>query len=281
MLGEVDAVLWCTHATQAWRQSEAAVWDTIPEAVREKSVLLVTRFDKLTTDRDRRRVLARLGKETKGLFGEMFPISLTEALAAGDDYDAFDKSGGGAFLQHLIPLIDTLNASVSTMEKTVYETAIDEAAAAAAVAAVPVEEIVAEAPETTEVPEVSTQQEAPVAPPELALVDADTIEFIPTSYDGQAPSVLVASAEPVLRVESSIPVAASGALDRIIPKRVKSKTSTQSVRPKRPAATGEVVSMDAAMMHNTFNTAPEAQPTQLRSIFDVEPDSDADRATSL
>ena len=27
MLTEVDAVIWCTHATQAWRQSEAAVWD--------------------------------------------------------------------------------------------------------------------------------------------------------------------------------------------------------------------------------------------------------------
>lgn len=121
MLGEVDAVLWCTHATQAWRQSEAAVWDTMPEEVRERSVLLVTRFDKLTTDRDKYRVIARLSKETKGLFGAMFPISLTEALAAGDDYEAFADAGGAAVLEHLIPLIDELATTIG--DKTLYQAA--------------------------------------------------------------------------------------------------------------------------------------------------------------
>ena len=32
-LGEVDAVIWCTHATQAWRQSEAAVWAEMPDEI--------------------------------------------------------------------------------------------------------------------------------------------------------------------------------------------------------------------------------------------------------
>ena len=30
MLEFADAVIWCTNATQAWRQSEAAVWDEMP-----------------------------------------------------------------------------------------------------------------------------------------------------------------------------------------------------------------------------------------------------------
>lgn len=124
MLTEVDAVLWCTHATQAWRQSEAAVWETIPDAVREKSVLLITRFDKLTTERDRYRVRARLAKETQGLFGGIFPISLTQALAAGEDIEAFEASGGGAFLEHLIPLIDDLSAKTATMGQSIYAAAM-------------------------------------------------------------------------------------------------------------------------------------------------------------
>ena len=112
VLEEVDAVLWCTHATQAWRQSEAAVWDTIPQAVREKSVLLVTRFDKLINERDRFRVMARLNKETQGLFAATFPISLTQALDAGDNEEAFEASGGGAFFGHLSKMIDDLGQAV-------------------------------------------------------------------------------------------------------------------------------------------------------------------------
>ncbi|MEM8537921.1 MAG: dynamin family protein, partial [Pseudomonadota bacterium] len=53
MLPEVDAVIWCTHATQAWRQSESAVWETMPPLLREHSMLLITRYDKLTNDRDK------------------------------------------------------------------------------------------------------------------------------------------------------------------------------------------------------------------------------------
>ncbi|SHG67384.1 dynamin family protein [Marivita hallyeonensis] len=120
MLDEVDAIVWCTHATQAWRQSEASVWNTIPEAVRANSILLVTKFDKLTTERDGQRVLARLAKETEGLFAATFPISLTSALAAGDDYAAFEASGGIAFLEHLLQLIETLSETTADTEQSVF-----------------------------------------------------------------------------------------------------------------------------------------------------------------
>ncbi|WP_439154384.1 dynamin family protein [Yoonia sp.] len=105
VLTEVDAVIWCTHATQAWRQSEAAVWETIPDMVRENSILLITRYDKLTSENDRRRVFKRVLRETDGMFGGTFPISLIQALQAGDDYDKWDASGAGAFVNHLIDMI--------------------------------------------------------------------------------------------------------------------------------------------------------------------------------
>ncbi|MFC6688472.1 dynamin family protein [Jhaorihella thermophila] len=105
VLSEADHVVWCTHATQAWRQSEAAVWETVPEELRQKSLLLVTRFDKIVSPQDRDRVLARLRRETRGLFADFFPISLTEALKAGDDRTRWDTSGAEAFVARLVDLL--------------------------------------------------------------------------------------------------------------------------------------------------------------------------------
>ncbi len=134
MLTEVDAVIWCTHATQAWRQSEAAVWDTMPDSVRENSILLITRYDKLITDRDRLRVLKRVNRETKGLFGAVFPVSLLKAIQAGDDYDLWDASGAGPFTQHLIDTIDVLTKLAARTERPLYnygnDTVIPEAVVA-------------------------------------------------------------------------------------------------------------------------------------------------------
>jgi hypothetical protein len=108
MLTEVDAVIWCTHATQAWRQSEAAVWDTMPDAVRDHSILLITRFDKLTTDRDRSRVIKRVARETATQFSGLYPVSLLQAIAAGENQDLWNESGAGPFVQRLIETIEIL-----------------------------------------------------------------------------------------------------------------------------------------------------------------------------
>lgn len=116
VLNEVDMILWCTHATQAWRQSESAVWDMIPDAVRDRSVLLITRFDKLTTERDRAKVLHRVTAETEGLFEAIFPISLTQALAAADDPDKWIESGADAFADHLIAHLQSAIIDPATSE---------------------------------------------------------------------------------------------------------------------------------------------------------------------
>jgi GTP-binding protein EngB required for normal cell division len=105
VLHNADAIVWCTHATQAWRQSEAAVWETIPPALQQRSLLLLTRFDKITDANDRRRVVKRVTKETDGLFADVFPVSLTDALAAGDDREAWEKSGAEAFVLGLLDLV--------------------------------------------------------------------------------------------------------------------------------------------------------------------------------
>ncbi len=105
LMPEVDAVIWCTHATQAWRQSEAAAWDSIRDGLSGPSTLLVTHFDKLQNDRDQARVLKRVVREAGEKFQSVFPIALNQALAAGDDAEIWQASGADAFVESLIELL--------------------------------------------------------------------------------------------------------------------------------------------------------------------------------
>ena len=105
LMPEVDAVIWCTHATQAWRQSEAAAWDSIRSGLSGPSTLLVTHFDKLQNERDQARVLKRVMREAGDKFQSVFPISLLQAVAAEDDAEAWQASGADAFVESLIELL--------------------------------------------------------------------------------------------------------------------------------------------------------------------------------
>lgn len=121
MIQHADVVIWCTHATQAWRQSEAAAWSMMPQKLQKRSLLLLTRFDKVGSDRDRIRVLKRVRSETDELFRDIFPISLTDAIAAGDDKDAFAAAGGESFadaLFEVVGLIQRRDTSVQTRPRS-------------------------------------------------------------------------------------------------------------------------------------------------------------------
>ncbi|NJM84272.1 MAG: hypothetical protein HC844_19120 [Tabrizicola sp.] len=107
-----DGVLWCTHATQAWRQSESGVWSTFPAALRPNSLLLVTRFDKIVSDSDRQRVLKRVAGETQGLFAGFYPISLTRAMAAGYDEEKWRASGAHDFTLALFDVVRRLSPNI-------------------------------------------------------------------------------------------------------------------------------------------------------------------------
>lgn len=105
VIGAADIVIWCTHAIQAWRQSEAAAWEDLPQRLKGKGLLVVSRWDKLITDRDRTRVMARLGAEAGSRFKAIYPLSLPDAVAAGEDRDSWARSGAEAFVYGLVDLI--------------------------------------------------------------------------------------------------------------------------------------------------------------------------------
>src|SRR6056297_948483 len=123
VIHNATSVVWCTHATQAWRQSEAAVWDSLPPALHEKSLLLLTRMDKINSGSDRERLLRRVRRETDGLFAEVLPISLLQALEAGEDRDIWEASGAERFTTRLVELLHGDDASGRPLSTAMAESA--------------------------------------------------------------------------------------------------------------------------------------------------------------
>ncbi len=111
LLPLADIVIWCTPATQAWRQSEAAIWDMVPVLLQQKSLLLLTRMDKVSPSSNRARVKDRVVRETNGLFRDVLPVSL---LNVGPSPAECEVSG---LKQVMKALSDTLAGA--PVEKTV------------------------------------------------------------------------------------------------------------------------------------------------------------------
>ncbi|MCC5973362.1 MAG: 50S ribosome-binding GTPase [Rubellimicrobium sp.] len=113
LLPEADAILWCTHATQAWRQSEAAVWDMVPEAIRRRSLLVVTRIDKILRPEDRARLLRRLAAETDGAFAApAIPVALTRAIAGRGDPAIWSESGADRLMAAIGSVLSSIGQGV-------------------------------------------------------------------------------------------------------------------------------------------------------------------------
>lgn len=106
LMPEFDAVVWCTPATQAWRQSEAAIWENVPDRLYARSILLLTRIDKIASDTDRTRVLNRLVRETDGQFVDVLPVALRDALAAETGSPEWEASGMKAVADMIGALTD-------------------------------------------------------------------------------------------------------------------------------------------------------------------------------
>ena len=86
----VDIAIWCTLATQAWKESERAEWTNIPAGRRRNALLLVTYKDAIRNQNDEMKILTRLRHNTARLFSDVVLISLRDALnsEAGMDEDA-------------------------------------------------------------------------------------------------------------------------------------------------------------------------------------------------
>jgi hypothetical protein len=106
-LESADVCVWCTLATQAWRESERQTWLNLPSRFRGGGILVVTHVDTLADRREQMRVRTRLEREAGDLFGDIVLLSVPDAVRAAQadnrtaDPGLWRDSGGNAFVAAL------------------------------------------------------------------------------------------------------------------------------------------------------------------------------------
>ena len=100
-LRRADLAIWCTLATQAWKQSESSLWSAADQHIKPFSLLLATHADALS-DGDAHKVMQRLEREAGAQFGDIALVSLGEA-----------PTTARSSLSDLLTKLETMLASVN------------------------------------------------------------------------------------------------------------------------------------------------------------------------
>lgn len=82
---QADFVIWCTNATQAWRESERRMWENLPFELKKRSLLIVTHVDLPSVKPSMGRLMKRMKKEAGLLFKKIIPMELLSASAARNE----------------------------------------------------------------------------------------------------------------------------------------------------------------------------------------------------
>ncbi|NDW54159.1 dynamin family protein [Aliiroseovarius sp. PrR006] len=116
-VGQANGVLWCTHSTQAWRETERATWASLPKRLRQNSLLLVTRADALN-ETDQAKVLRRINREAGDMFRRTIMISARDAIIARENEEHADLwagSGGGKLVDNFLTITADIMAARAEM----------------------------------------------------------------------------------------------------------------------------------------------------------------------
>lgn len=116
-VGQANGVLWCTHSTQAWRETERATWASLPDRLRQNSLLLVTRADALN-ETDQAKVLRRINRETGEMFRRTIMISARDAIIAREHEEhahLWAGSGGGKLVDNFLTITADIMAARAEM----------------------------------------------------------------------------------------------------------------------------------------------------------------------
>lgn len=103
----LDFVVWCSAANQAWRQTEKAMWTSLPEGLRSTSILALTRADTVNKAGDLKKVVKRCTTEAADLFDQIVPIAARLALKSRNvDAAGWDQSNAPALFRAIEAAID-------------------------------------------------------------------------------------------------------------------------------------------------------------------------------
>jgi hypothetical protein len=111
----LDLAIWCTLATQAWKETERQAWQRFPASLRRNAFLLVTYKDALANAKEEARLASRLKRDAGPFFADTLLISprrAMEALSAEGEIaepGRWEKSGAAAFEAALQDALDGLH----------------------------------------------------------------------------------------------------------------------------------------------------------------------------
>ncbi len=98
LLQNIDLLVWCTIASQAWRLSEQTAMEEIRQTYSGPAILAVTRSDLLRSEVDRSKIEDRLNGTARQVFEDILFVSSGPAMLqeAADDDTAWRHFGGEA-----------------------------------------------------------------------------------------------------------------------------------------------------------------------------------------
>lgn len=85
---QVEATIWCTLATQAWKETEILAWKSVPPPHRKSALMFVTYKDAIRKGKDEAKVLSRLRHAAGPLFDDITLVSLRDAVQSLISTDA-------------------------------------------------------------------------------------------------------------------------------------------------------------------------------------------------
>jgi len=115
-----DLFIWCTIASQAWRLSEKACIEQLPEDMVDRSFLAVTRNDLVRSDEDRAKLSKRLETDAAYRFSNFVFISAGSArMARLHEDDVWQETGGPALVERVLYLEGAETPVLATEQATV------------------------------------------------------------------------------------------------------------------------------------------------------------------
>jgi len=130
---QVDFVIWCTNATQAWRQSERKLFLGLDETVQKRSLLVVTHVDLPRVKASLGRLMGRLDKEAGPMFHAVVPMDVLGATKSRDAAgqirapETWRESGGEHFLATLQEVTGVIRAPwLAAAEAFLRENALED-----------------------------------------------------------------------------------------------------------------------------------------------------------
>lgn len=119
IIAEADLIIWVTIASQAWRLSEQTIIEGLPYDTRERSILAISRADKLRTEADFDKIETRLQQDASRFFSEIvfMQASRDKLERAVSDTRVWEETGGAALASIANEMIVTpMNAAKKAVE---------------------------------------------------------------------------------------------------------------------------------------------------------------------